>query len=241
VRTTVERRALQETRHIAAANRARDLVPKFESAEHIEAIQEEVTTSRAALDEIEAALSARNADQARTQQTVARIKQFLTVEMRGPIRAAKIRNPLRKGESLSDAIVRVRDQLNAAQNELAAVKATPPTRTEIEQQLHDHIQELKNQGVPRWTLDSNNRIQIAWPDTTSFSTTGVFPAPSGGATRLLAHLFPDTLYAALCDGLEDWPAGLPAAERARRIQQLESRSVGRKTRQRLPWLSPLSC
>jgi hypothetical protein len=223
VGTVLERRKLAETRAVQATERARSTDPKYEAPQRIQAISDELEAARAALAEVDTALGLRNQQQAKAAQIVAQLRHFLTVEMRGPIRATNSRATPRKGESLQDAILRVRSELGTAQTELAQVKAAPPTRAEIEQQLIDHIQQLKNQGVPRWTLDSNNKVIVHWPDTSEFSVTGTFPAPSGGASRLLCHLFPDAMFAALTDGLDQWPEGLTAGERERRTQQLEHR------------------
>jgi hypothetical protein len=64
-------------------------------------------------------------------------------------------------------------------------------------------------------------VQISWPDTSQFSVTGTFPAPSGGASKLLAYLFPDAMFAALTRGLDQWPEGVSAAARELRVAELE--------------------
>jgi hypothetical protein len=222
VRATVERRRLAETRVIAATQRAQSTDPRFASAEQVQAVHEEAETARAAMAEIETSLDAHNQAQARAQQTVAQLRQFLIAQTSGPVRVAGIASSRRKGEGLQDAIVRVRQELSTAQAELAQVKATPPTKIEITQQITDQINALR-EYAPRWTLDANNKLVIAWPDTPQFSATGTFNAPSGSASKLLAWMFPDQLFALLTDGIDAWPEGLSASERQRRIQELEHR------------------
>jgi hypothetical protein len=219
VRATVERRKLLEDRYMVAASKRPD--PRYEPPERVQAAKDELEASRAALDAVEEQMGARNAVQGRADQIVAQLKQFLATT-RGPIRAcASITAQPRNGEDIKAAITRVRADIGTAQRDLAAAKAAPPTKAEIEKQLSDAVQQLMNEGCPRWTLDSNNRVQIFWPDTTAFSSTGTYSAPSGGASKLLAYLFPDAVFAALSRGLDQWPAGVPAAERELRVAQLE--------------------
>jgi hypothetical protein len=217
VRATVERRKLLEDRYMTVASRRLD--PRYEP-ERVQAHQDELAQARAALDAVEEQLGARNAVQGRADQIVAQLKQFLATT-RGPIRAASITARPRHGEDAKAAVLRIRAELAEAHNNLATAKAAPPTRQEIEKQLSDHIQQLMNQGVPRWTLDADGKVIINWPDTTQFSSTGTYSAPSGGASKLLCYLFPDQCFAALSRGLEDWPQGVSAAERDLRVAQLE--------------------
>jgi hypothetical protein len=218
VRATVERRKLLEDRYMTVASRRPD--PRYEPADRVQAHQDELAQARAALDAVEEQLSARNAVQGRADQMVAQLKQFLATT-RGPIRAASITARPRQNEDVKAAITRVRADIGEAQRDLAAAKTAPPTRAEIEKQLSDAVQQLMNEGCPRWTLDSNNRVQIFWPDTSQFSSTGNYSAPSGGASRLLAYLFPDAMFAALSRGLDQWPAGVSVAERKLRVAELE--------------------
>src|SRR5262249_15841015 len=147
----------------------------------------------AALTEVESTLATRNLVEARSAQMVSQLKQFLVVDMKGPVRASTVTARPCEGEDLKSAINRLRDDLDTAQRDLAAAKAATPTRAELEQQLREHVQSLIDDGRPQLRIDKG-KLLVTYPDVTQFSSTGVFSAPSGSASRLFAALDPDRLY-----------------------------------------------
>jgi hypothetical protein len=219
VRPTYERRKLLENSYVSLRARVSMVDSRNESPERVAELKAELEQARAAYDAVDQQLSARNDGKARADQMVAQLQHFLVGQASGPVQLAGVASSMRKGEGLQAAIDRVRNELSKAQSALASVKAAVSTRAEIEQQLHDYINSLREHG-PHWTLEGN-KVVVHSPDMTQFSGTGVFSAPSGSAIKLFAALLPDQLYAALTSGLDQWPEGLTTAERERRTQELE--------------------
>jgi hypothetical protein len=127
-----------------------------------------------------------------------------------------------EGESLLDAVIRVRSEVGMLKSELQWVKAAPPAREEIEAALREEVQRLIFKGTPSVSI-VDGKIVTYWPDA---PTLGGEPgqaifAPSGSASALLAALFPDEMYKMLSAGLDQLEGGISADERVRRIAELE--------------------
>ena len=126
----------------------------------------------------------------------------------------------KKGETIGDAVLRVRGEIMRVRAELIALKEAPLPASEVKARVIGEIDRLANQGCPRLDL-REGKVKVHWPDVVEFAGPGqVFSAPSGSASKLACWLFRDQLIERLTAGLDH--DGIPAAERGPRERDLRA-------------------
>jgi hypothetical protein len=140
-----------------------------------------------------------------------------------PVHAVRIDARPHDGETISDAIVRTRREIAAAQHEVRAVRALPPSREELINQLIDEIAGMAAAGKPRFDL-RDGKLRVHWPDVVSLAPKGtVVSAPSGSSSRLLCWLMGEEVIKRLGhELLDNLPDGISAEERKTRIAECEA-------------------
>jgi hypothetical protein len=108
--------------------------------------------------------------------------------IRWPLRAASVEAKPHKGESLQDAIKRVRSEIMAAKGELAQVRSAPPTVEELGKQIITQV--MQHAAKPDVVL-RDAKLRINWPDVINVgASNSTLGAPSGSTSRMLCWLFP---------------------------------------------------
>lgn len=181
----------------------------------IEAAKAEVERIQADMESAIGERTKRDSVRSGAQQVVGQLRNFL-MTMPLPVRSVRIEAKPTKGETLPDAIDRVRSAIRKTAGEIAMTKAAPPDRATVEHQLRDHVQSLVRAGTPSVRFDAD-RVLVDWPDANKFG----HGAPPGSASKLLAAMFPDQVLAFLMRGI-DQLQGIPPSERANRIAKLEA-------------------
>jgi len=173
--------------------------------------------------------SRRMAAKVNAEQVLAQLNGFVMtlgidragVEVR--FRPVNVQAKPREGESLADAIVRVRREIASAKAELADVRAAPPSADEIKQSVTAQIDRLAAQGRPSLSFDKG-QVKVHFADVMQFAQRGaVLSAPSGSAGSLICWLFRDRVLNALLDGVDDEDSGISSQERQEREADLKAR------------------
>jgi hypothetical protein len=129
----------------------------------------------------------------------------------------------KKGESTTDALLRLRREVAAAQAELVRIKSAPLPKEEVQIALLQEVDRMASGGTPH-VLVEDGRVTINWPDQQLYASPGsALSAPSGSASRMLAWLFPVELKKRLLSAVEDVQGSVPTAERPRLIREAEER------------------
>jgi hypothetical protein len=129
----------------------------------------ELEACRASLDRLERERTRRNGIRANTEQVVSRINNFLLARMSGaadiapPPRLRSLPAARRKGESIGDALLRVRREIAAAKAELLQIKSAPPPSDEIKIAIIETVKALAEEGRPRVTSDGG-KVALHLPD-----------------------------------------------------------------------------
>jgi hypothetical protein len=125
---------------------------------------------------------------------------------------------VRNGETLPQAIERVRREIFSVKSEIGRLQAAPLTAAELREKITAEIDALARQGCPQLDTKTGN---LTWADDAPSHSFGV---PGGAPRALLCWLFHDEMLAAVTAGLDQEIAGsIPAAERPRREADLRQR------------------
>jgi hypothetical protein len=125
------------------------------------------------------------------------------------------------GETLEAAINRTRGAIGRLQGELAQVREAPPALSEIKEQITAQINKMASEGVPELTF-KGDRVDLIFADQLQYAVpNAALSAPSGSGSKLLVWAFKDQILARLLKGTEQITGGITAADRARRIGELE--------------------
>jgi hypothetical protein len=128
------------------------------------------------------------------------------------------------GESVEDAIRRVRGQIGSAQGELAAVRRAPPSAEEVREVVRSEIAARGQRGMPRLMVEGGGEVSVHWPDEVRIHAAGqALSAPAGSASALLCALFGPLIEQFLLFDVQE--GGISADERANAIKQLEEQIV----------------
>ncbi len=132
----------------------------------------------------------------------------------------------RPGESVTEALLRVRDEIRSTQAELMMVRAAPLPADEIKAQLAAEVERLAREARPSIRVEGG-KVALHWPDVQLYAGPNqAFTAPSGSASKLLCALFPDQLEKLLTAGVADVPGAISSADRPGRMRDLEARIYG---------------
>jgi hypothetical protein len=200
-----------------------------QDANEIERLSAELTAAHADLDRLERERSRRNSVRANTEQIVSRLDNFIMQFFSG---ASDIEPPQwptanvpgpREGESLTDALLRLRHEISIAQGEGRRVQVAPLPASEVRAALVAEVDRMARDGAPHISVDAG-RVVVHWPDVQLYAAPGAgLSAPSGSASRLLAALFGDQLKDLLTAGITDLRDAIPSADRPRLIRDAEAR------------------
>jgi hypothetical protein len=224
----------------SALRRARDLEDKFQvavdradravrAAAQGATAASAVTAARDAADAVRREYRAleierdrRRAAHGQAAQTIARLDTFLLSGV-PPCRAVAVQARAQDGETLQQALERVRAAIGVAQREAGRVRSAPLPAETIAAQIRDQVRQLAAQGMPHVTIGAGDTPpRIEWPDGPMIGALG---APSLGGSKLLAALFPKQLEALLLSGV-DKIQGISPAERAERLAKLAADILG---------------
>ena len=126
------------------------------------------------------------------------------------------------GETIADAVKRVRRELVQAQGELTQVRAAPLTAEEIKAHLTAEIDRMAANGQPQFDF-ADGKVQMVLADQQLYGGANTaLAAPSGSAGRLLAWLFRDQLVRAVTTAADAVVGGISHVDRTRRIRELET-------------------
>jgi hypothetical protein len=168
----------------------------------------------------------RNAVRASTEQIVSQLRyNFLSSEnCHGSWGLRAYAGPPakpREGESLGDAIRRVRSEIARIQAAIAHTKQAPPAPAEVKSFLAGEVDRLAREGRPTVSFDAG-KVKLHWTDVQEFAVPGsALAAPSGSASKMFCWLFHDQILQALTAGADAIEGGLTATERAARLAELQ--------------------
>ena len=215
------------------SQRASTLDPNIDS-ETMRDLREQVADLRADTEKLQAERGKRMGIHGNATQCLAQVNGWLAtlqMDVAGaepyfrPVSVAA--QPL-DGETLPDAIRRVRGEIAQLKTELTLVRNAPPSREEIRAKVIAEVDALAKQGAPQVTIGEHG-IRLRLADMVPFAANNaVLSAPSGSASALLAWLFRDRLLEALLAGVNDIRGGISAAERTARIADLDQQILTRE-------------
>jgi hypothetical protein len=226
-RSLMERIRVKEDQ-FADLSRRRDYAHGGEGVEEAATLDAELSAVRTDLARLEGERQKRNSVRANTEQVVSRLNNAIMQFFSG---AAEVERPpwptvvpgARDGESVGDALLRLRHEISTAQGELMRIKAAPPPAAEIKAAIEAEVDRLAGAGTPRIAVDAG-KVSIHWPDVQPYAVPGsALAAPSGSASSLLAALFPAQLKKLLTAGIADTRDSIPARSRPRLIREAEAR------------------
>lgn len=150
------------------------------------------------LSRLRAVMSEQQMRHAQRAQLVARIGHWLrglspNVQL-ADVRPAKL--ALTKGEKISDAVFRIRHEIETHQSELALVKQSKPPVSELKQKARDYVRDLAKQGTPTIKAD-HKTFEVV------FQTSGWSSAPQ--LHLALAWLDPELLIKRLEQEIDQMP------------------------------------
>jgi hypothetical protein len=195
-------------------------------------LDRELEAARAALTRLEAERGRRNGVRANCEQVRTRIDNWLlqrasgAIEVTAPPKLSGLPKARHKGESVSDALLRTRREIAAAQAELLRIKSAPPPSDEIKLAIIEGVKRLAEEGRPRLVIEEG-RVRLHLPDVMEYATPGsALSAPSGSASKMLAWLFRGPLTKRLLAEIADNEDGIDSAERPRLLREIEQRICG---------------
>lgn len=157
------------------------------------------------------------------QQSRHREKSNLVAQLRGWLRnlppqanlvdARRSKPAMKKGETVSQAVARIRDEIADLKSKVALVKQAKPPVAEIKKQARAFVQRLAEQGRPAITA-GYDQFEI------KFATSSWSPAPNLGAA--LAWLDADRLVHRLEQEIDAMPKPVMALTASERSEQYAS-------------------
>jgi hypothetical protein len=149
---------------------------------------------------------------------VNRCNQFV-MEERRPLQLAPAVDGIRlkRDETLHDALSRVREQIAAMQQHIAAVKSSPLPLADQEQLCEAYVVRQLAAARPAVAVLRDDQLRVTFRDSVVGSTDDVL--------ALLCWCAPEQVYKSLVRAIHEQPAradAMPAAERVRRTAELEA-------------------
>jgi hypothetical protein len=200
----------------------------YAHGEEAATLDAELSAVRTDLARLEGERQKRNSTRTNTEQVVSRLNNSIMQFFSG---AAEVERPpwpsevpaARDGESVADALMRLRHEIAVAQGELLRIKAAAPPASEVKAALEAEVDRLAGNGAPQIAIEAG-RVVVHWPDVQPYAAPGsALSAPSGSASSLLCALFPAQLKKLLTAGIVDTSGGIPSRERPRLIRAAEAR------------------
>jgi hypothetical protein len=222
-RSLMERIRAKEEQLARLANR-RDTTA--EAAESVK-LDREMAAARIDLDKLERERSRRNSVRANTEQICSRLDKFIMQWFSGAEDTAPPSWPTtvsraRDGESLTDALLRIRSEIAAALGSLAAVRVAPLPASEIRAALVADVDRMAEAGAPRISI-ANRKITVHWPDVQPYAVSGAaLSAPSGSASALECYLRGDEVKQRLTAAITDLQGSIPSSEWPQRLRAAEA-------------------
>ena len=133
--------------------------------------------------------------------------------------ALRVDVKLTKGEKISDAVGRVRQQIVAAKNHLRAIQLAPLPVDELKAQAAELVKSLAARAPVRVSANSTG-LKVAFTEPNGDDLTH-----HSDVAALLAFLAPELLLRTIETQIETLPAlqpAIPAQERTRRVAELEA-------------------
>jgi len=222
IRANLERDKVREHELMMARNRAATCHPEDRPQ-----VEQEIALIVDELDRLARERVKLNGMRGNGEQVLAQINDLIprwynstlpaNIQPRGSLRAVHVDARPRNGETLSDAIVRVRTEIMARKAELVQVKDAPLPREELLALAREHVASLAGQGAP--AIDTAaGKFEVLWD---AQSVPPHWNASPSVFMAKLAALWPDQVLGLLTAQIGDAP-GVPAAQRASRIRELES-------------------
>jgi hypothetical protein len=187
---------------------------------HQDRLADEVAALEQQLAAVDRERNARNAALARAERVlVPLMHQFLPGLSEGPvaygddaavfvdIEPTASGRP-REGESVEQAIARVRSTIWRLQGEIGRLKSAPPPVADIKAKITAQVDAMAALGAPQLDL-AEGHVRITWPDAASFNGG---PAPLA-ASKLALWLHKDAILAALLASADGIEGGPPLASR----------------------------
>jgi hypothetical protein len=221
--------AAEEEYHRLQVRRGRAALPGGD-ADAVKKLDADLAAAAAKLDRLERERARRNSVAANVQQTVSRIDSFVLAWFSGasgvaPPPRVTVVPRRRAGESVADAVVRLRDEIGRVRAELAHVRAAPLPAKEVKAAIAAGVDRMAREGAPRVRVDGG-RVELVWPDVQPFAAPNqALAAPSGSASKLMCWLHRDRIVAELTAEFpaKDAPGAIPAGDRPGRIRALEEK------------------
>lgn len=206
------------------------LDPRGEKDE-IKAVKEELEAAKQALNTLTEQRDKRNAARANAEQVLAQLQPFVMaltdVDRRhqvGRLRPVTEANyKLKKGETIIDAVERLRSEIGRIQSEIGRLRQAPLPPNEIKNKIRYEVDKLAQAGAPTLRVDGG-KVNLTFPDMVLFSE-GAKMAPEKSATQLMAWMFRDELLDRLLEGVDNIEGGIPLSERAPREAELRTRML----------------
>lgn len=123
--------------------------------------------------------------------------------------------------NINSKINKVRDEIASLRRERAALAAQTRSRNEVRAIIERQIAAMQEQGQKQ---TARNLVLLAYgemPALLSAEVTGVFPSANLGAA-VMSLFSAEQLRAYLLAGIDEIPEGLDAADKARRLQEIEA-------------------
>jgi hypothetical protein len=212
--------------------RRRSYLSKEVEADKARLFDAEIEEMQAELASLNDERSKRNGIRSNAEQIIAQLRyRFLEGESipGAPLGTRAYSGPQatpNEGESIADAVKRVRREIAAAQAELMQVRQAPLTAAEIKQHLTAEIDRMAAQGQPAFNF-ANGEVKVHFVDQQLHGMpNAALVTPSGSASKLLAWMFRDRLVQAVTAAADNVVGGISRADRTRRIRELETHIFG---------------
>jgi hypothetical protein len=209
------------------AQRRRSLCNPQDEPERAAHLNREVEDVQAELQRLNAARMRRESVRANTEQILAQLRyNFLSAEdYLFPQTRACTRAPAkpRDGEDLTAAITRIRQDISRVQAALTGTKRAPCTPAEAKAQVIAEVERLAAIGKPNLRIEEGGKVGIFFPDQQQHAAPGsALVAPSGSASAMMCWLFTDQIIQHAVANLDQIVGGISAADRKRKIADLEA-------------------
>jgi hypothetical protein len=161
---------------------------------------------------------------------VNRVQQWIVEQRPGGWAALRPTPPvaveLGRGETLSDAVEAARAEIDSLRRQLAATRQAPLPPTEQQRLAEEYVAGLMGGGRPQQINFHRDRLTLRWRDDVVASRDDVL--------AMLAWVAPERVHAALARDIREQPVrpdAMPAAERLRRVAELETQLLDLERRE----------